>query len=65
MEYERTISGFGGSTGLTLPHDLLKYLGLKRGDTIIVTDEIGKYGPYITVWKKGDRDVKNTKRVDE
>ena len=66
MEYERMISGFGGSTGISLPHDLLKYLKLEKGDKVIVTDQVGKYGPYITVWKKiGDVNDDNSQPTQE
>jgi len=66
MEYERTISAFGGSTGLTLPLDLLKFLGLEKGDKIIVQDNEGPDGWYIKVWKKtGVIDDDNSGTVEE
>jgi len=66
MKFERKITAHGGSTGLTLPQDLLKYLNLQQGDTIIIQDEIGKKGAFITLWKKeGDNLDTNTNPITE
>ena len=63
MKFERKISKWGGSTGLSLPLDLLKFLNLNVGDDVIIQDEHGKYGPYITIWKGAAND-KNTETTE-
>ena len=37
---------------LVLPAYLCKYLNLKPIDTVIVKEEKGKHGAYISIWKK-------------
>jgi len=51
MQYKKTISAIGGSQGIILPLDLLKYLELKVGDEILIQDDEGKHGKFISMWK--------------
>lgn len=37
---------------LAIPPDLCKYLGLTENDTVIIQDDQGKHGPFISLWKK-------------
>ena len=53
MEYEKKIIEVGGSQGIILPLDLCKYLGLEVGTEIIIQDDKGKKGKFISLWKKG------------
>lgn len=48
--YERKLSKYGNSYGLTLPVELLKKAGLNQGDNIEVTEKDGK----IILHKKED-----------
>lgn len=57
MEFERQIVSVGGSVGITLPPDLLKFLKLNAKDIVIIQDENGKHGNYITIWKKPNNDI--------
>ena len=52
MEYEKTIRDVGGSLGLILPLELCKYLGLEKGDIVIIKDENKKHGKFLSMWKK-------------
>ena len=52
MEYEKKIIEIGGSQGIILPLDLCKYLGLELGSEIIIQDDKGKHGNFISLWKK-------------
>ncbi len=52
MQYEKKIIEIGGSQGILLPLDLCKYLGLKLGSEIIIQDDEGKKGKFISLWKK-------------
>ena len=45
------------STVITIPPDLIKYLGLKPLDIINIKGEIGKHGPFISIWKKGNKEA--------
>lgn len=40
--YDRKVSKFGNSFGLTLPADLMKKVGLNQGDDVEVTEKDGK-----------------------
>ena len=58
MQYEKKLIEVGGSQGLILPLDLCKYLGLTIGDTLIIQDDKGKKGKFISLWKKSKEVVK-------
>ena len=61
MKYIRTISNFGGSTGLTMPQDLLNYLNLEKGDKIVIEDHKDEQGKtFITVRGHQDDDKDTT-----
>jgi antitoxin component of MazEF toxin-antitoxin module len=62
MKYIRTITNFGGSTGLTMPQDLLNYLNLEKGDKISIEDHKDEYGTYIIVrgYQDDDKDTETT-----
>ncbi len=52
MQFEKKIIEIGGSQGLLLPLDLCKYLGLELGSEIVIQDDEGKHGKFISLWKK-------------
>jgi len=52
MQYEKKIIDVGGSLGIILPLDLCNYLGLEKGSEIIIQDDRGKHGQFISLWKK-------------
>jgi len=60
MQFERQLTEVGGSTMLVIPADLCKYLDLNPRDEIIVQDDEGKHGKFISFWKKKD-EVQNKK----
>lgn len=53
MQFERKINEIGGSLMLTLPPDLCKYLELEQNDIMIIQDDNGKHGKFVSFWKKG------------
>lgn len=56
MQIERKIKQWGDfSLVIILSPDLLKYLDLKKEDTIILQDEEGKKGKFCSFWKKKGR----------
>ena len=52
MKIERKICEVGGSLMLIIPPDLAKYLEVKAGDEMIMQDEEGKKGKFVSFWKK-------------
>lgn len=42
MEFERKIIENGNSLGILLPNDIVKFYGVKKGDTIIISDDEDK-----------------------
>jgi len=52
MQYERQLKEIGGSIMIVLPADLCKYLELRPEDTLVIQDEKGKHGPFVSLWKK-------------
>jgi len=62
MKFKRKISKWGGSTGITLPQDLLLYIDLKPGDSVIIEDITSPIGrKYIEI--KKDEDTEPTSEV--
>jgi len=64
MKFDRKVSKWGGSTGISLPQDLLLYLNLKQGDDIVIEDKMGQYGPYLVIYEKGASNDTNTKTIE-
>lgn len=53
MQLERQVQAWGNTSAVVVfPPDLLKYLNLNVGDKIIIQDDEGKYGKFISMWKK-------------
>ena len=51
MQYKKKVIDVGGSQGVILPLDLCKYIGIAVGDEIIIQDDKGKHGKFISLWK--------------
>ena len=52
MKIIRTITAIGGSTGITLPTDLLIFLELEKGNNVEIEDKTEEDGtPYIIIKK--------------
>lgn len=55
MQFERKIKKWGeNSIVLVIPHDLAKYLDIKAEQDVIIQDDDGKHGKFISMWKKGE-----------
>ena len=56
MKYETTIVNQNGSWYARIPPIFAKHMGLKESETYpvecMIQDEKGKYGRYISIWKK-------------
>ncbi len=53
---EVKIQEVGYSLTLTMPKRCSNFLELKKGDTICVDAESGKYGKYLSIWKKEEKE---------
>lgn len=52
MIYNRKVYKNHESITLTIPSDLAKYLELEVGDEVVIQDDKGKHGKFISLWKK-------------
>ena len=52
MQFERTLKDIGGSVMVVLPADLCRYLEMKAEDTVMIQDDDGNHGKFISLWKK-------------
>jgi len=50
--FKRNVRDINGSTVLTIPPELCRYLELVAGDEIDVCGDIGKHGKFISFWKR-------------
>lgn len=51
MQYKKKIIEVGGSQGILIPIDLCSFIGIKIGDEMIIQDDCGKHGKFISMWK--------------
>ena len=52
IKFEKTIIKIGESSAITIPTEILNYLEIKIGDTLIIQPDNGKHGKFISFWKK-------------
>jgi len=53
MQIEREIQRWGiHSAVIVIPPDFLKYMELNPGDKVMIQDDEGKHGKFISFWKK-------------
>jgi len=52
MQFERKIVMNNDVYYLSLPLDLVKYLDIKDNSVLVIQDEKGKHGEFISLWKK-------------
>lgn len=52
MQTERKIWVNNGVITLGFPQDIVKWLGLKENSEVIIQDEVGKHGNYVSIWVK-------------
>ena len=55
MQYEKKVLDVGESLGIILPLDLCKYLGIEKGTEIVIQDDEGKHGRFISIWRKDSK----------
>lgn len=48
--FERKLGASGTSVGVSIPPELLKYIGVEKGKVIKMTGDQSKHGKYIAIW---------------
>lgn len=48
----RNVFSVGGSNAVTIPKEIVEYIGLQDGDELCFAAERGKHGKFISMWKK-------------
>jgi len=52
IEFKRKLRDIGGSIMLIIPKDLCTYLNLNVEDEVIIREDKGKHGKFISFWKE-------------
>ena len=52
VKFEKNVVATGQSHAITIPQELMVFLGLEKGDTVFVVGDTGKHGNFLAVWKK-------------
>jgi len=52
MQFVRKLKDVGGSIMFIIPADLCRYLELSAEDEVVIQDDKGKHGNFVSIWKK-------------
>ena len=52
MEITKSLGRANESTILLIPSTMCQYLDIKPGDKIVLKDDEGKHGKFLSLWKK-------------
>ena len=52
MQWKKKIIRIGNSKGIYIPSELLEYLGIDEGDELILQDDVGKHGKFVSFWSE-------------
>ena len=52
VKFRRSIGPKGNTPGVNIPQELMEYLELKEGDTLLMVGQDGKLGKYLAMWKE-------------
>jgi len=53
VEFKRKVIQIGTSMGITIPPELCEFLGgVKKGNEIVISANVGRFGPFLAVFKK-------------
>jgi len=55
MQYKKKLIIQGNSLHILIPKDLADYLKLSEGSEVILQDDEGKHGRFVSFWKKKGR----------
>lgn len=59
MKFRIKVRDVGGSLGIILKKDLLQHIDVKKDDIIIIQDDEGKHGNFLSVWKALDEEAED------
>lgn len=59
MIFEKKIKKWGGSIAIIIPQDLAEYIGFFEDQKIMIKEDKGKYGKFISIWRKDQKEVEN------
>jgi putative transposon-encoded protein len=48
--FKRKLTPIGGSLGITIPKEVIEFLGIKEGSEICLSGYNGKHGKYVAFW---------------
>jgi antitoxin component of MazEF toxin-antitoxin module len=60
MISETNTKKFGGTIYLRIPPHMVEYLTLKEEDLILIQDDNGKHGKFVSFWRKDQNDMDNS-----
>jgi len=52
IKFRRKINKTGDSLGMTIPVEVVEWLGLSNGDDITITADNGKHGKFAAIFKE-------------
>ena len=53
IKFKRSVIVMGDSLGLTIPKEIVEWLGLSKGDELTITPDEGKHGKFAALFKEG------------
>tara|TARA_Y100000296_G_C4970038_1_gene155398 strand:+ start:313 stop:513 length:201 start_codon:yes stop_codon:yes gene_type:complete len=57
--FKRTIGWKGSALAVSIPNELLSYLGAGEGSEVCIYGDKGKHGKFISLWVKDDLEEKD------
>lgn len=55
IKFRRKVNEMGGSLSMTIPVEIIEWLGLSKGDEITITPDEGKHGKYAAIFLEKKR----------
>lgn len=55
IKFRRKVNKTGDSLGMTIPVEIVEWLGLSSGDVITITPDEGKHGKYAAIFLEKKR----------
>ena len=52
IKFKRKIFATGDSLGITIPIEIVEWLGISKGDEIIITPDQGKHDKFAAIFKE-------------
>ena len=55
MQTEKKVWVNNGVVTLGFPQDIVKWLGIEEDSTLVIQDEEGKHGKFLSIWVKDEK----------